>query len=384
MKEFNVVGVCSPDIDYMVNIEKKLEIIFNMIKKGQYFTINKARQYGKTTTLSLINIGLSEEYLVLKISFEKLGDSSFVNEATFIKAFINLITKQLKLKKVKSELIINWEGEKSLELSFEDLSDKITYLIDNSEKEIVLLIDEVDKSSDNKIFINFLSMLRGKYLDRKSDNISTFKSVVLAGVHDVKNLKNKIEDSKELIYNSPWNIASNFEVDMDFNAVEIGSMLREYCEENLFDMNINDISLEIYKYTSGYPFLVSLLCKIIDEKLGKNWTTEGVGESVRIALKENNTLFESVIKNIENNSEFSKFIYNILIEGYEFSYIFSDRIISLGAMYGIFKESDSKVRIHNSIFETIIYNHYAINKERLDINLKNYERVSFLDSKGDL
>ncbi len=51
MRRFNVTGLCTPDKDYMVDISDKIEQIRAMVDMEEYFTINRARQYGKTTTL---------------------------------------------------------------------------------------------------------------------------------------------------------------------------------------------------------------------------------------------------------------------------------------------------------------------------------------------
>ena len=51
MREFNVTGSCSKRDHYVVDISDKLHKISLLVKKGKYFTINRARQYGKTTTL---------------------------------------------------------------------------------------------------------------------------------------------------------------------------------------------------------------------------------------------------------------------------------------------------------------------------------------------
>ena len=88
------------------------------------------------------------------------------------------------------------------------------------------MIDEVDKSSNNQLFLSFLGMLRNKYLLRNEGKDYTFHSVILAGVHDVKNLKVKIRPEEEQKYNSPWNIASDFEVDMSFSKEEIDDNAR--------------------------------------------------------------------------------------------------------------------------------------------------------------
>ena len=60
------------------------------------------------------------------------------------------------------------------------------------------MMDEVDKASNNIIFIDFLAMLRNKYIKARDGLDKTFKSVILAGVHDIKNLKMHIAESTQL------------------------------------------------------------------------------------------------------------------------------------------------------------------------------------------
>ena len=50
-KVFNVSADCKPNLHYMVDISELLHKIKKFIERGEYFTINRARQYGKTTTL---------------------------------------------------------------------------------------------------------------------------------------------------------------------------------------------------------------------------------------------------------------------------------------------------------------------------------------------
>ena len=72
MKDFNVTGTCFPDQHYMLDISDRLAQIKAMVDKGNYFCINKGRQYGKTTTLSLSPNALADDYCVFSISFEGL------------------------------------------------------------------------------------------------------------------------------------------------------------------------------------------------------------------------------------------------------------------------------------------------------------------------
>lgn len=359
-KEFNTVGLCIKDMHYMVDMKDRIEHIKLLIEKDRYFTINRARQYGKTTLLNLLYEELKEKYFVIKISFEGIGGRVFEKEELFIKTFLDLVVDSDFFEELKEEnqnLFKNMDLET---LTFMILSKKITEICENTSKEIILIIDEVDKTSDNQIFLNFLGMLRNKYLDRIRKK--TFKSVILAGVYDIKNIKRKLKADEEIRYNSPWNIAVDFNVNMNFNLSDIAGMLEEYEKEENTKMNILDISHEIYSYTNGYPFLVSKICKTIDEELNKNWTIKGVRNAVKLILKGTNTLFDDMIKNIENNEMFRNLIEMILVKGREIPFQISDPIISFGAMLGILINLDDKVIISNRIFETYIYNHMVIRK----------------------
>lgn len=75
---------------------------------------------------------------------------------------------------------------------------------------------------------------------------------------------------------------------MSFSSADIAGMLKAYEADHGMKIDIWEIADTIYDYTSGYPFLVSRLCKLMDEKLAGTtefkdkksaWTTEGVLEA---------------------------------------------------------------------------------------------------------
>ena len=264
MKEFNVEAVCIPSMHYMVDISDTLEHIQKLIEKGKYFTINRSRQYGKTTTLAALFRKLKADYIVLRLSFEGIGSDAFQSDKHFVMYFIRSVAQALKFTSQSAEIIEEWKNKNAYEEegyvdAFDYLSDKIAWLCKKSEKEILLFIDEVDKTSDNQIFLNFLGMLRNKYIKRQEGLDYTFKSVILAGVYDIKNLKLKLRPDEEKKYNSPWNIAADFNVDMSFSPEEIATMLQEYEADHHTGMDIEEISKTLYFYTNGYPYLVSWL-----------------------------------------------------------------------------------------------------------------------------
>lgn len=374
MKKFNVTGTCVPEKHYMVDISGKLAQIIGMIEDGEYFTINRARQYGKTTTLSQIDRNLREQYTVLRMSFEGAGENAFKNDEGFMRFFVNKVARELSFLEKPEEMIREWSnltdysGEKNDD-AFDYLGAKITKLCKSETQDVLLMIDEVDKSSDNQIFLNFLGMLRNKYLFRQEGRDITFKSVILAGVYDIKNLKLKLRPDDEKKYNSPWNIASDFNVDMNFSPAEIASMLKEYEQDYHTGMDIEKISSEIYFYTGGYPFLVSRLCKWIDEDGDRIWTAENVKNAENAILQMDNTLFDDLIKNVENHSGLQEMLREILLEGRRFAFVGTDEVIDLGCTFGIFAVKDNYVSVSNVIFETCLYNHMLSKKHREDTTL---------------
>ena len=380
-KKFNITGSCNPERHYMVDSKKRFKAVEDLIDAGEYFTINRARQYGKTTTLYMIWRRLSDRYLVLPMSFEGLGDNPYVSEEAFVKTFSNLMVRYLTAQKENEALVGIWQN--NTVKSMDELALLITDFCKKAPKPVVLTIDEVDKSSDNQLFLNFLGMLRNRYLERDMQGMdSTFHSVILAGVYDVKNLKVKLRHDAEKKYNSPWNvsqgehkaselallsqrnvcvanIAADFNVDMTFHPEEIAQMLGDYEEEEHTGMDTRAVSEEIYKYTTGYPFLVSKLCKVIDEQLDKDWTINGVQTATKQTILEKNTLFTSLTKNLENYPELKQFVFAISINGEEVTYDMNNPVMDFATMFSIIKfDARRKVRIHNIIFEEVLNNYF--------------------------
>jgi transposase len=355
-KEFNITGLCHAHEHYMADVSDKLAKVRTLVDAGKYFIINRPRQYGKTTTLYTMTRMLEEtgQYTVFNISFEGTGDAIFQEEKLFVSSFFSLLTRRVK----KNPKLVKWMKEKEATIStMKDLSLAITELVKKTKKKVVVLIDEVDKSSNNQLFISFLAMLRNSYLDRSYE--PTFHSVILAGLHDVKSLKAKLRPGEEEKFNSPWNIATEFKVDMNLQPFEIKPMLDEYAADKNVKMDTAAMAEDLFYYTSGYPFLVSKLCKMMDEdvlptKETKEWTEQDLEWTVKNLVLETNTNFESLIKNLENNAELYQVTYTLLINGEFQDFNIHDPIVNMGIMFGILKNGRG-ITIHNKIYAQVIY-----------------------------
>lgn len=385
-KKFNITGTCIPHKHFMADTSKKIKKIIAMIEDGEYFTINRPRQYGKTTTIYLLDRELKkrDDYLLLKISFEGIDAPTYARQESFIKTFLEMLKEKFQFLQ-KDRFIEIIDRSLAAARTMAELSRLITQLVKVINLKTVLIIDEVDKSANNQLFLDFLGMLRTKYLKRSEGEDYTFHSVVLAGVHDIKTLKTKVRPDDQEKFNSPWNIAVDFKVDLSLFPEEIISMLADYAKEKNVKIEPRTTAEKIFYYTSGYPFLVSKLCKTIDEEIlpkKKNpvWELTDIDLAVQMVLKENNTNFSSLVKNLENNPDLYDFVFKIVMNEMEFSFNLHNSIINFGFIYGILKDEAGKARIHNRLYEQLIYNYMTSNLETSgDINLYNIGSSYFLD-----
>lgn len=376
MKVFNTTGLCVPEKHYMVDLTERLAQIKAMVDAGKYFTINRARQYGKTTTLAALRRFLEGEYTVLSLDFQGIGNAGFATEEDFVQAFCRLIKRAAKtglaipdsIMKQMQEYISRTAHRAKLDELFDALLDWCA----EAEKPIVLLIDEVDSASNNQVFLDFLAQLRLQYLEReKSPAYKSFQSVILAGVTDIRNLRRKLRPEEAHKVNSPWNIAADFNIDMSLSEPGIRGMLDEYEADHGIGMDTAAVAREIHAFTDGYPFLVSRICQLMDERilggrfktLSDVWTPAGVSEAVRMILMDSNLLFDSIMGKVQGNEVLQRLLYEILFSGERKSFNPYDTAISDAVMYGFIVNDDGGIKISNRIFETLLYNYFLNNEE---------------------
>ena len=363
---FNTEGPCEPEFHYMVRLYDRLDQIKRLyIDMGKYFVINRGRQYGKTTTLCALEGYLQEDYYVVSMDFQGISTAEFSDEYTFVRAFLRMFAEAFEdsgagMEEVGRVYEFMKQSEKS---TLGEMFYLISGLCKTAGKPVVLLIDEVDSAGNNQVFIDFLALLRQYYIKRRKK--PTFHSVVLAGVYDIKNLKLKIRPEQEHQYNSPWNIAAAFDVDMSFSQKQIAVMLGEYEADRQTGMDVPAVAEEIYQYTSGYPYLVSTICKILDEKLpfteefskaGKAWSRQGITEAVKCILNTNTPLFDSMVKQLDTYQDLRSTIEAILYQGERVPYNPDERALNMGVMFGFIKNVNGQITMSNRIFEMRMLN----------------------------
>ena len=150
--------------------------------------INRGRQYGKTTTLWMLDDYLQDDYSVIFLDFQALSTAEYQDEYTFTRAFMRVFAEAVEEWEVPADAqeIINVSGiifvfrEDQEKKTLGEMFALLSRFCKAVSKPIVMMIDEVDSASNNQVFIDFLAQLRLYYLRRRKKAI--FHSVILAGV----------------------------------------------------------------------------------------------------------------------------------------------------------------------------------------------------------
>lgn len=157
-KYFNTEGPCYPEEHYMINLDTRIQEIQKLIDGKKYFSINRGRQYGKTTTMDMLREKLLDQYSIFYISFEGLTSESFESEKSFCRLFSGLLYDAIDYGEVdgiedsiKTELG-NMSVPDTQTADFRSLSNLISSLCRTAKKPVILMIDEVDQAGARRYF----------------------------------------------------------------------------------------------------------------------------------------------------------------------------------------------------------------------------------------
>ena len=312
-KFFNVTGFCNPEDHYMIDPLRGLnEQIVKLIKDKYYFTMHAPRQSGKTTMLhSLMHkINGEGENICLVFSLESAGYKSIpVSGAN--KNIIEAILQSASefLPKEYQPLGIKARTMKG-------------FLVDWTKKlpkPLVLLVDEIDSLYDD-VLVSVLRQFRDGFQLRPKSFPS---SVVLVGLRDVRDYKEKVRDGKNSMGSgSPFNIkAESFRLN-NFTREQIQRLLQQYTDEGgqAFSEKVVDLFVS---YTGGQPWLVNALAceivyKILKYDVSKEVTPEIVAQAKENLILRRDTHLDSLIDKLQNPSV--KPIISALISGESIMY----------------------------------------------------------------
>jgi hypothetical protein len=139
-------------------------------------------------------------------------------------------------------------------------------------------------------------------------------------------------------------------------------------------MDTAEMAHQLRAYTSGYPYLVSRLCQLMDgrvsEKMGSlaaAWTLQGLEEAIKIMLADGeDTLFGSLMCKLNNSPTLKNQLREVLMQGRVLSWQPFDPEQSLLRMYGFIVNRHNTVAISNRIFEMRLYQSFLGETDKND------------------
>ena len=128
---------------------------------------------------------------MISLDFQTISYGDFESEEKICCCvFKRDIDIRIRYTRRYQKYFVTFGGWKREECNLISAVSYVVAVVQNFRKPLVLIIDEVDTATNNQVFVDFLAQLRAYYLRRMQ--MPTFRSVILAGVYDVRNVKSKI------------------------------------------------------------------------------------------------------------------------------------------------------------------------------------------------
>ncbi|MEM7536225.1 MAG: AAA-like domain-containing protein [Chloroflexota bacterium] len=350
MRDFNIFGPVYPNKHYYLDRQEVKQQLHSKIEKGRYFTLNAARQMGKTTFLKdLINEHAKHgTYFAILLDFQALA---YLEKSEFYENMGLMIERWRK----------HYEPSAPAASNMRNHGDFLEWLRRTSTtlgKQGILIIDEFEAVSPD-LFTPLLTQFRSMYLARENPYEYALQSIILTGVHTIASL---LEGTQ-----SPFNIADQLTIPY-FSFEESKTLLEQHTTEigQRFD---KETIQEIYDQSQGHPFLVNRLGKMLTEEIVPmpntiEPTTEAVEQYTVTAthferamsrlLNEDNTHFNTVTSKSKPHRTFllPMLFYN------QFKTNFREEVTSELLMFGVLRVIEDEdgfqsARIANPIYQKI-------------------------------
>ncbi|MBF0102372.1 MAG: ATP-binding protein [Desulfobacterales bacterium] len=356
MRFFNTAGPVKPEDHYCLNpLERfNLEEILYLLEQKKYFVLHAPRQTGKTSCLLALMkyLNARDQYCCLYINVEA-AQGARENVKRGIKAILNEMGSRSRV--YLNNLYPDTVWPDILEKSGEDaaFNEVISRWAQNSQKPLVLLIDEIDSLIGDTL-ISVLRQIRSGY-DKRPDHFP--QSIILCGVRDVRDYRIHSDKEKAIITGgSAFNIKAKSLRLGNFIQSEVNALIEEHTKETdqEFDSKAKEL---IWEYTQGQPWLVNALAYEVafEMKSGRD-RTKPITEDMVIQAKENIILRrETHLDQLADKLREDR-VRNVICPMLEGKYI--EKINPDDTQYvidlGLIKKNNSELMISNPIYREVI------------------------------
>jgi len=339
-REFNIFGPVYPDKHYHVNRLAVKAQIKHKIDQGRYFTLNAARQMGKTTLFRevIAELTTTYDYFGILLSFEALRN--YTSER-----FYEQLSKIIRTQFLSGSP--EFTTDNLIFADHGDFGDWLNQTVAQTQRKGILMIDEFDAIGP-ELAEPILATFRDMYLSRDMPDYYALQSIILVGVRNISYLLGGTQ--------SPFNIADQYEVPY-FNQAETIDLLTQHTTET--GQPFAPAVLEaVYRESEGQPFLVNRLAQILTQELGLSPSQPieipQFKEALDTLLSENNTHFASITHKATPHRNILLPILFYDKRRSEFRDSVTQELIMYGVLRRVKKHNHWQARIANPIYRKML------------------------------
>lgn len=290
MKIFNTAGPVNPEYHYTIDPLRRisLEDIELLIEQHKYFVLHAPRQTGKTSCLLALmeHINNRDKYRALYVNVEP-AQAAREDVGEGIKAVLGEMASQARNYLNDDFLEQHWDSVLKKRGANTALNEMLTLWSEQSQKPIILMIDEIDALIGDTL-ISVLRQIRAGYTKRPKLFPQT---IILCGVRDIRDYRIHSSKDKEIITGgSAFNVKAESLRVGDFIFDEVKELLNKHTQETGQPFMANAVE-EIWRLTQGQPWLANALayetCFRTKERRDKIVKREPVTEEMVKDAKEN-------------------------------------------------------------------------------------------------
>ncbi|MEA1966966.1 MAG: ATP-binding protein [Thermodesulfobacteriota bacterium] len=255
---FNTAGPVNRKDHYCISPLKRFDIkeMEMLFTQKKYFVLHAPRQTGKTTCmLALLDyLNKKGDYKCIYCNVEA-AQAARENVFAGIRSVLSTLGSRARLQ-LKDNFIENsWREILKNHGEFNALESTISLFSENSDKPVIIIIDEIDSLVGDTL-ISVLRQLRSGY-DKKPDHFPI--SIILCGVRDIQDYRIHSSREKEIITGgSAFNIKAKSLRLGDFIEPEVYSLLEQHTRETSQKFTSKARKC-IWHLTQGQPWLVNAL-----------------------------------------------------------------------------------------------------------------------------
>ena len=334
MRTFCTEGPVDPERNYYVPREDMVDLGLQKVDDWRYFTLFAPRQAGKSTYYDFLLRRIQTcrpEYLGIWLTFEAFGQKT---ETTLLPAILRQI--YLRLGHRDDDLGIPRPKD------IEELSDFFVRLSEYCQKDLVLIIDEIEGLSNLHALNLFLHSVRSIYHDRRQHRL---RSVILVGVSNITGI---LQDSA-----SPFNIADQINIPY-FTFEETRDLLEQHTRET-GQVFLPEVIRGIYDNTVGQPGLVNALARDLVETRCSGMTEIGMTAFYQTLDAFLRVYIDKNISNVVNKArQYPEVMKQILFDGPVNFYAYDERLSFL-RVNGAIVDQDGQCAVPVPIYKKCLY-----------------------------